>query len=128
MEKGSGTHMDNALAFVPSGANLLEAVRGELNGDGIEYQLLVIDQPTIGKARGMRRPSAGLVGYVHQIAQAFDPHLAHGVVGQNKLARRQLGIDGVAGPSAWATDISTIAEMLMGRIGSGNLSKCFGHG
>ena len=46
MEDRVGAHMDDALAFVPSGANLLEAVRGELNGDGIEYQLLVIDQPT----------------------------------------------------------------------------------
>lgn len=46
MDDRVGAHMDDALAFVPSGANLLEAVRGELNGDGIEYQLLVIDQPT----------------------------------------------------------------------------------
>ena len=46
MDDRFGAHMDDALAFVPSGANLLEAVRGELNGDGIEYQLLVIDQPT----------------------------------------------------------------------------------
>jgi hypothetical protein len=45
MEKGSGTHMDNALAFVPSGANLLEAVRGDLTGNGVDDQLLVIDQP-----------------------------------------------------------------------------------
>jgi len=45
MEKGSGAHMDDALAFVPSGANLLEAVKGECNGEGVEYQLLVIDQP-----------------------------------------------------------------------------------
>ncbi len=45
MEKGSGTHMDNALAFVPSGANLLEAVRGDLTGNGFQDQLLVIDQP-----------------------------------------------------------------------------------
>jgi len=45
MESGSGANMDNALAFVPSGANLLEAVRGDLTGDGIEDQLLVIDQP-----------------------------------------------------------------------------------
>ena len=45
MQKGSGVHMDNALAFVPSGANLLEAVRGDLTGNGIDDQLLVIDQP-----------------------------------------------------------------------------------
>lgn len=45
MEKGSGVHMDNALAFVPSGANLLEAVRGDLTGNGFQDQLLVIDQP-----------------------------------------------------------------------------------
>ncbi len=44
METGNGAHMDDALAFVPSGANLLEAVRGERNGEGVEYQLLVIDQ------------------------------------------------------------------------------------
>ena len=37
--------MDNALAFVPSGANLLEAVRGDLTGNGVDDQLLVIDQP-----------------------------------------------------------------------------------
>ncbi|WP_345783995.1 MULTISPECIES: hypothetical protein [Stenotrophomonas] len=46
MDDRHGAHMDDALAFVPSGANLLEAVRGELNGEGVEYQLLVIDQPT----------------------------------------------------------------------------------
>ncbi|KPG78576.1 hypothetical protein [Stenotrophomonas geniculata] len=45
MQKGSGANMDNALAFVPSGANLLEAVRGDLTGNGIDDQLLVIDQP-----------------------------------------------------------------------------------
>jgi hypothetical protein len=46
MEDRVGAHMDDALAFVPSGANLPEAVRGDLTGDGIQYQLLVIDQPT----------------------------------------------------------------------------------
>lgn len=46
MENGSGAHLDDALAFVPSGANLLEAVSGERNGEGIQYQLLVIDQPS----------------------------------------------------------------------------------
>ncbi len=56
MEDRVGAHMDDALAFVPSGANLLEAVRGELNGDGIEYQLLVIDQPT---PEGLVAASAG---------------------------------------------------------------------
>ncbi len=45
MGKESGAHMDDALAFVPSGANLLEAVRGERNGEGVQYPLLVIDQP-----------------------------------------------------------------------------------
>lgn len=45
MEKGSSANMDNALAFVPSGANLLEAVRGDLTGNGFQDQLLVIDQP-----------------------------------------------------------------------------------
>jgi len=62
MEKGSGAHMDDALAFVPSGANLLEAVRGERNGEGVEYQLLVIDQPSPeGLSPGQHGPNRVLL-------------------------------------------------------------------
>ncbi len=62
MEKGSGAHMDDALAFVPSGANLLEAVRGERNGEGVQYQLLVIDQPSPeGLSPGQHGPNRVLL-------------------------------------------------------------------
>ncbi len=62
METGNGAHMDDALAFVPSGANLLEAVRGERNGEGIEYQLLVIDQPSPeGLSPGQHGPNRVLL-------------------------------------------------------------------
>ncbi len=62
MENRSGAHMDNALAFVPSGANLLEAVRGVCNGDGVQYQLLVIDQPAPeGLVAGQHGPNRVLL-------------------------------------------------------------------
>ena len=62
METGNGAHMDDALAFVPSGANLLEAVRGERNGEGVEYQLLVIDQPSPeGLSPGQHGPNRVLL-------------------------------------------------------------------
>lgn len=62
MENRSGAHMDNALAFVPSGANLLEAVRGTCNGDGVQYQLLVIDQPAPeGLVAGQHGPNRVLL-------------------------------------------------------------------
>ncbi len=62
MENRTGAHMDNALAFVPSGANLLEAVRGVCNGDGVQYQLLVIDQPAPeGLVAGQHGPNRVLL-------------------------------------------------------------------
>ena len=75
MEDRVGAHMDDALAFVPSGANLLEAVRGELNGDGIEYQLLVIDQPTPeGLVPGQHLKSDDLDA---EVRKAFNVHFNH---------------------------------------------------
>jgi len=62
MENRSGAQMDNALAFVPSGANLLEAVRGARNGEGVQYQLLVIDQPAPeGLVAGQHGPNRVLL-------------------------------------------------------------------
>lgn len=39
---------DDSQAFVPAGAKLLETSKGDLNGDGIEDALLVIDPPARG--------------------------------------------------------------------------------
>lgn len=45
MEMGRNEVKDSAQAFVPAGARLLETIKGDLNGDGVEDTLLVIDPP-----------------------------------------------------------------------------------
>lgn len=45
MEMGRNEVKDSAQAFVPAGAKLLETIKGDLNGDGVEDALLVIDPP-----------------------------------------------------------------------------------
>ncbi|MGV8958888.1 MAG: hypothetical protein ACOH1V_00640 [Stenotrophomonas sp.] len=48
MRMGGDVVKDDAQAFVPAGAKLLETSKGDLNGDGIEDVLLVIDPPAPG--------------------------------------------------------------------------------
>ncbi|KRG42653.1 hypothetical protein ARC78_08100 [Stenotrophomonas pictorum JCM 9942] len=48
MEAGRDEVKDSAQAFVPAGAKPLETIKGDLNGDGIEDALLVIDPPAPG--------------------------------------------------------------------------------
>lgn len=57
MEAGRNEVKDSAQAFVPAGAKLLETIKGDLNGDGIEDALLVIDPPAPGLAAGENGPN-----------------------------------------------------------------------
>ncbi len=49
MEMERSAAKDDAKAFVPAGARLLEISKGDLNGDGIGDALLVIDRPAPDK-------------------------------------------------------------------------------
>jgi hypothetical protein len=58
MEMGRNEVKDSAKAFVPAGARLLETIKGDLNGDGVEDALLVIDPPAPGNlATGENGPN-----------------------------------------------------------------------
>lgn len=62
MENGSEAAKDDAAAFVPAGAKLLETSKGDLNGDGIADALLVVDTPAPeGLAAGENGPHRSLL-------------------------------------------------------------------